>query len=184
MIDILWHFDKEKRLVLRKLDFLQESIQNLQYEGKASFQKNMRNIGQTVDYLKALFLRHMDLDDEVIFPFARAHVPRLEVMITFLNAERHELRSQLETFEVLFHHLTADTPWEEHERITGQLKEKGVYVVCVMRNHIQTESEGIYNVLDRELHGCEKKQLVRLIRAKIGENTDLKADLTGRERVH
>lgn len=167
MSTVLRYFKEEKEIVFNKLDLLQTSIQNLQYEGKVSFQKNIRNIGDSVESLKKIFLKHTALDDEIIFPFARKHIPRLDAMISFLNAERNELKSQLETFEILFHHLVDKKGKLEHYKISEQLKDKGIYVVCIMRNHIQAEREGVYNVLDKELNILEKKKLYTLLKKNI-----------------
>ena len=167
MYTILKSFKQEKNTVLEKLTLLYESIQNLQYEGKVSFQKDIKDIEEIVRGLKKILFAHMSLDEGVIFPFARRHIPRLDPMISFLNAERNEFRNQLETFEFLVGKLTEEESALEHEKIFGQLREKGVYVVCIMRNHIQAESEGVYKVLDQELHVREKAELYKFINKNI-----------------
>lgn len=162
-MDVLKSFENEKRIVLEKLDFLHESIQNLHYEGKISLQKNVKNIEKTVQYLKELLMEHMKLDEEVIFPFASKQIPILDPMINFLKAERNEFNANLASFEILFQEFIAENNLSINHMLLEKLREKGTYVVCIVRNHVQTESEGIYKVLDQRLHLAEKKELYQLI---------------------
>lgn len=163
-------FENEKNLVLEKLDLLYDSIQNLHYEGKMSFQKNTRIINETVQHLKPILTNHMNLDDQVIFPFARTHIPILEPAINFLKAERNEFTAQLESFEILFQEFIQRNNGTVICMLLEKLREKGTYVVCIVRNHMQAEIEMVYKVLDQKLKLAEKKLLFRLMQ-KYMKNT-------------
>ncbi len=171
---ILRSFEEEKNLVLEKFDLLYDSIQNLHYEGKMSFSKNMRIINETVQQLKPILANHMNLDDQVIFPFASNNIPILEPMINFLKAERNEFIAQLESFEVLFQEFIQHKTGVANYMLLEKMREKGIYVVCIVRNHMQAEIEGIYKVLDQRLKFVEKKELFRLIQKymKMGSGDD------------
>ncbi len=162
-MEILASLEKEKSIVLARLDFLHESIQNLHYEGKMSLQKNVRNIEESIKCLKEILSNHIKRDDEIIFPFAVKHIPILDPMINFLKAERSEFETQLKTFEKLFQKFITDRNTSLNYAPPEKLREKGVYVVCIVRNHMQTEDEGIYKVLDQQLHLPEKRALCALM---------------------
>ena len=160
---ILKVFEDERKFVLGQIDLLYDSIENLRYEGKMSFRKNARLINQTVQHLKPILTHHKDLDDQVIFPYAGKHIPILEPMINFLKAERNEFIAQLESFEVLFEEFVSHKKGVSNYMLLEKLIDKGAYVVCIVRNHIQAEIEGIYKVLDQKLKLVEKKELCQLI---------------------
>ena len=162
-MDILKSFEEEKNLVLEKLDLLYESIQNLHYEGKMSLPKNTRIINETVQHLKPILTNHMNLDDQVIFPFASKHIPILDPMINFLKAERNEFTAQLKSFEILFQEFIQRNSVAANYMLLEKLREKGIYVVCIVRNHMQAEIEVVYKALDQKLKLVEKKELFRLI---------------------
>jgi len=162
-MDVLKSFEDEKNLVLEKLDLLYESIQSLHYEGKMSLQKNIRVIYGIVQHLKPILVNHTNLDEEVIFPFAGKHIPILEPMINFLKAERNEFNAQLESFEVLINEFNHGTDNSTNYMLLEKLCDKGTYLVCIVRNHMQAEIEGVYNVLDQRLNLFEKKALFEKI---------------------
>ena len=154
---ILVLFKKEHNDVLGKLDSLDESINNLQYEGKVYFGKNSKAIEKNVNFLKKKLFYHIALDEKVIFPFLETHIPKLSPLLFFLRAERNEVKLSLDNFEKLFQKITAETDSFIRQRIILQLKEKGIYIVCLMRNHIQMEIESVYKPVDQQLHVEEKR---------------------------
>lgn len=153
-------FKKEHQDVLQKLDDLNDSISNLQFEGKVFFGKNTKAIEKTVQFLKKKLLRHIELDEEVIFPYVQMHIPKLYPMLCFLKAERNEFKLSIKNFEFLSQQLRGEKNELRQQKIVDQIKEKGIYVVCLMRNHIQIEIESVYKPLDQELHLDEKKELI------------------------
>ena len=156
-------FEEEKNFVLEKLDLLYDAIQNLHYEGKMSLQKNTRIINETIRDLRPLLTNHLNLDDHIIFPFASKRIPMLEPMINFLKAEHNEFTAQLESFEMLFQEFIQRNISAVNNIPLEKLREKGAYVVCIMRNHMQAEIEGIYKVLDQRLKLVEKRELFHLM---------------------
>ncbi|MEI7998118.1 MAG: hemerythrin domain-containing protein [Candidatus Omnitrophota bacterium] len=159
--NIIAIFERESQDVLGMLDDLEEAIKNLQYEGKVSWGKNTKAIEKVVSFLRKKLLEHIQLDEDVIFPYAQKHIPKLESMIYFLRAERNEFKQNLENFELLFKQLRLEKNNQRQQKIIDQLKEKGIYVICLVRNHIQTEIESVYKSMDTQLHQDERKILVR-----------------------
>ena len=168
-MDILKSFEEEKNFVLEKLDRLYNSIQNLYYEGKMSLQKNSTIINETVQHLKPVLMNHTDLDNQVIFPFASKHIPILEPVINFLKAERKEFITQLESFEILFQEFSQRNNSFVNYMLLEKMREKGIYVVCIVRNHMQAEVETVYKVLNQKLKLIEKKELSRLIQKRMND---------------
>jgi hypothetical protein len=157
---ILAMFEQEHKQVLKELDELNESITNLQYEGKMSFAKNTRTIEKTTRFFKNKLYNHIELDEKVIFPYVQVHIPKLEPMLCFLRAERNEFKLSMENFELLFRQLKEEKNGLRQQKIIDQVKEKGMYVICLMRNHIQIEIESVYKPMDLQLHQEEKKELI------------------------
>ena len=50
-----------------------------------------------------------------------------------------------------------------------KMREKGIYVVCIVRNHMQAEVETVYKVLNQKLKLIEKKELSRLIQKRMND---------------
>jgi len=151
----------EHQDVLRRLDELGESINSLQYEGRVFWGKNIRAIEKTVQFLKKKLFRHIELDEKVIFPYAQVHIPKLDPMLCFLRAERNEFTLSLKNFEFFFKQLKEEKNGLRQHKIIDQIKEKGIYAVYLMRNHIQIEIESLYKPMDRQLHDNEKKELIK-----------------------
>lgn len=154
-------FQREKSGVLQKLDRLDGAVRNLQYEGKMFSRKNMREIQGAVNYLKKRLFEHIAIDEEVVFPFLQKHIPRMEPLLCFLRAERSEFKLSLENFEELFEKFKDEQNGLRQRKIFEQMKEKGMYVTCLVRHHIQIEMESVYNMVDRQLHEDEKNELVK-----------------------
>ena len=154
-------FEKEYHDVLGRLDELYEATKNLQFEGKVSSGKNIKVIERVIDYLKKKLFLHIALDEKIIFPFLEAHIPKLTVVLSLLRAERNEFKANLEDFESLFSKLKEEKNDQQYYKLVRDLREKGIYLVCLMRNHIQVENESIYKIIDQELHNDEKKELLR-----------------------
>ncbi len=157
---IVAFFREECRDVLQKLDVLYEATKNLRFEGKPSSGKNTKAIEEVIKYLKKKLFQHMQLDEKLIFPFLEVHIPKLGPALNFLRAERNEFKANLETFDSLFRKLKERKGDPEYCKIVEELREKGIYLVGLMRNHIQAENESVYKMVDQQLHGDEKKQLI------------------------
>lgn len=166
----LTSFEREKEHVLSQLDQLFEAIQGLHYEGKMSLQKNIRTIQTIVNGLRPILDEHARLDHDVIFPFAVKHIPILEPMVNFLQAERKEFFAQLESFDVLVQKFGAEDSDGMNVLFLEKLREKGTYIVCIIRNHMQAEIEGIYKVLDKRLTLPEKRELYGRMKGMIASD--------------
>jgi len=159
--NILVLFEKEQREVLQKLDELYDAIKHLKYEGKLFRGRNMRAVEKNVNFLKKELSQHIAIDDKVIFPFLEVHIPKLEPLLHFLRAECSEFELSLKNFETLFQKLKDEEDGFIKGDIIHQLNEKGLYLICIMRNHIQMEIQSVYKPIERQLRPDEKKNLFR-----------------------
>ncbi len=157
-------FEKEYRDVVLRLDELQEATKNLQFEGKLFSGRNIQSIERVAAYLKNKLQQHIKLDEKIIFPFLETYVPKLEPILRFLRAERNEFKANLEEFDVLFTKVKESKNRPDYFKTVGELREKGIYLVGLVRNHIQAENESVYKIIDQQLRDNEKKELLRRCR--------------------
>ena len=157
---LLQSFEKEKKDVLLKLDQLQMILNDYPCKEKLRSKKHLRDIERIIKFLKGKYFLHIKLDEGVIFPFLEKHVPRLEPVLRLLRDERNKFKGSLETFEELYKRFIATKGEDDYNKIMSKLKEKGTYLTCLARNHIQMEDENVYKVIKTELHGEEKNKLM------------------------
>ena len=147
---------------LRKTVELEDALLNLRFEGKASRGKNLRMAREVFRFLETELLHHMRMEDEVVFPFLKTHVPRLEPVIRRLVAEHRDFEKNLGRFGQNLGTAAKGTS-EGPGRSIEKVRENGTYLIYLLRNHIQTESQSVYSVIDRELRVDEKKDLAQKI---------------------
>ncbi len=153
--------DRKKDLALSKSDDLYNAIRNLQYEGKVSQGQNIKVIEESIQFFKGELTEHIKIDEQGMFPFLVTHVPKLEPILRFLSAEHLEIRNRLKTLQGLLKHLHHAGSSESEQNKLCQLRDEGTYLVCLLRNHLQSETTGVYKVMERELNENEKKILLR-----------------------
>ena len=156
--------DQRHQDVLDELDKLYRAVNDLELEGKISLKKNVKAIHNSIRSFQVDLLPHIKFDEAVIFTFIAEHVPKLSPMIYFLKAEHREFVCALEAFSELMGRLKAEKNCRKRQKIIKELKIKGIYLFCLLRNHIQTETQSVYAVIQEELSSQEKKALMNRIR--------------------
>lgn len=154
---------REHQEILGHLDELHEALHGLQYEGKIAFGKHMKKIREAAAFLKKELVPHIKIDEEVIFPFLERHIPKLNAIILFLRGEHKEFAENLKSLENILAQVKESSTDDRQQKILTQLREKGIYMVCLMRNHIQTETAGIYKIMDEELRREEQQELMKSV---------------------
>lgn len=147
---------------LSHIDQFTIALQEFCYEGKVSHNKNFKKIQQHIVFFHDELLLHMAMDEKVVFPFLEKHIPRLEPVLRFLKAEHTEFRESLGSFEKIFKALSGGIDEARGRRSVEQLRERGIYLICLIRNHIQSENESVYRVMNEDLKDKEKEELSRL----------------------
>ncbi len=160
----LWFdsLEQKKDIALVKADNFYQALSNLQYEGKVSLGRNLKEIEQSMKFFKSELSEHIKLDEEVLFPFLMTRVPKLDPMLRFLSAEHNELKSKFKIFLNLFNHVRSSVDPSLMQNDLFRLRDEGTYLFCLLRNHFQSENAGVYQVMDRELKQNEKISLLRL----------------------
>lgn len=149
---------------LAKAGHLQKILLHLQYEGKAARGKNLKQIDAVLRFFKHEVNGHMREEEKVIFPYLRRHVPRLEPLLSLLVSEHREFRRKIRILAFLGTRLAGPNLHFDGTRAIEKLKETGNYLVCLLKGHLQEESEILYRVADRELRVNEKERLVKKVR--------------------
>ena len=148
---------------LEKTWKLEKILRNLRYEGKASLGKNVREAGEAQRFFNDELTQHVQFEEEVVFPFLKTHVPRLEPMIWLLQAEHQDFRINLEFFKHRLEELMDGRKEKERTRILEKLQEAGFYLIYLLRTHMRAESQYLHQVVEKELKREEKQELIRKI---------------------
>lgn len=148
---------------LQKTDRLEEVLTNLRYEGKPSFGKNVREARELLDFFNEELIEHVAQEDEVLFPFLKTHLPKLESAIGLLQAEHEDFRKKLEGFKFLLGEVKKQDRESERAKLIEKICEQGTYLIYLLHNHIRAETEVIYKVAERELRPDEKKKLSKQV---------------------
>lgn len=105
----------------------------------------------------------MDFDENCIYPYLGKHIPKYEPTIQFLTGEHKELRDNFVTFEHLLADLKVQRNDAQHQGTINKLRDRWVYLFCVIRNHLQAEEQIIHKAILEQLHTGEKKELFEII---------------------
>lgn len=149
---------------LQKTDRLEEVLTNLRYEGKSSLGKNLREARELFDFFNEELIEHIAQEDEILFPFLKIHLPKLESVIGLLQAEHEDFRKKLEGFKFLLGEVKKEDRESERVQLIEKIREQGTYLIYLLRHHIRAETEVIYKVAERELRPDEKEGLARQLR--------------------
>lgn len=144
---------------LKQCERLLEILTHLQCEGKASFSKNLRGAREVLNFLKHDMAHHMAFEEKVIFPFLERHVPALQPAVMLLWAEHKDLQKSTKRFEVLVSRLPRLADTRARAREIHRLRDLGLYMIYLLRNHTEIESHCVYARVDRLLHVREKSLL-------------------------
>ena len=156
-------FKDEKKMVLEKLEQLEKALYNLQYEGKLFSPSHIKKAEEAVCFLKKKYTDHITLDERIIFPYLEKHIPKVHSVLLYLKAERREFQEGLKIFEKILLELKKDNKNILRHNIIERLKNKGIYLICLMRSHIQLEEQSVYQSIQQQLHKDEKNALIQKI---------------------
>lgn len=148
----------------RQTNRLYDLAINLRYEGKLSLGKNLKEIGRIVEFFQRELKGHVRLEEDVIFPFLETHVPKLESVVRLLHSEHEDFQAHVENIELQLQAFSKEKNDIQRSKIIEKMRESGIYLVYLLRNHIQEERHSIYKAIDEELRREEKKDLELQIR--------------------
>ena len=138
---------------------LEKAVNNLQFEGKASVGRNLKQIRSSLDFFCSSLVKHIDLEEKVLFPFLKSHIPKLEAVIHLVVTEHEDFRHNFEDLKLFLDSLSDQMPEADRAKMTKKIQDTGTYLVYLLKNHLRVESKAIYGVADQELKADEKKKL-------------------------
>jgi hypothetical protein len=145
--------------ILAGVEKFSTAIGNLHYEGKVYHNRNLKSAEGVIKFFKEDFVPHMREDEDKVFPFIKRYVPRLEAIISFLKGEHAEISETVLLIARIFEQLREEVNETKKNALLEKLREKGTYLVCLIRGHVQTETCSVYQVIIEDL---DKKELNRL----------------------
>ncbi|MBI4971035.1 MAG: hemerythrin domain-containing protein [Candidatus Omnitrophica bacterium] len=155
--------EKSHDETFQRTDQFRDLLINLRYEGKLSLGKNLKQAEDVLKFFSQEHAGHMQFEEEILFPYLKSHVPKLEPVIYLLHAEHLDFKNNLKNFENLIGELSKERQESDRAVIFEKIRETGAYLIFLLRSHNQSESESVYKVIDRELHDDEKEELAEKI---------------------
>ena len=147
--------------ILRKTDSFRKTLTNLHYEGKPFVGRNLKQTRELTVFLTQEVLRHFKLEEKILFPFLKKHIPKLEPVIRFLEVEHADFRMQLKNFQKSLRRLSKSRGNLDRGEITEKIRDLGIYMIYFLRNHVQAEDGTLYKAVCRDLRADEGRQLQR-----------------------
>ncbi len=135
--------------MLKEVNKLYAALNNLQYEGKIFVRRNIRNVFRSVRSIKKDLFPHMKFDDDKLFPFFQKHIPKYEPILEYFKGEHAEIREEFKALEVLFLKAEKAKTDTGEQKLAAKLRDHGIYLVCLVRNHLQVEGQNIYKMMRR-----------------------------------
>lgn len=151
-------FKKSDGVAFRRLDRFYEVLRNLRYEGKQNFKKNVDELRVMLGLFQKQMLAHRCLEEKILFPYLGARIPRLEPLIGLLISEHKEFNITLKELKVSLTNLRING--QDSSRAADRIGKKGIYFICLSRNHLQAERQGLYKAADRQLRPGQKRALI------------------------
>ena len=155
--------EEDHQMTLDTLENLDMALLGLQFEGKSSRGKNLKQLRSILGFFQGRLMKHMEREEQVIFPFLESHVPKLASVIHLLEAEHEDFKKNLKGFRALLQEIFGGRNGMSRVNTINEIRKTGIYLIYLLRSHVRAESKAVYQILERELRPAEKKELVRQI---------------------
>lgn len=162
-INFLHRLQKDHAAIDRGADGLKEALFNLRYEGKGSLGKNLRQVKGSLHFFGGELFGHMQLEEEVLFPYIEKCLPRLGSVISLLKLEHDSLKKDVKQMNGLIRQLSSRAAKESPQTKIESLRERGIYWIYLLESHVEVENDAVYKVINRELRRNEKQELAKKI---------------------
>ncbi|MBI3313557.1 MAG: hemerythrin domain-containing protein [Candidatus Omnitrophica bacterium] len=154
MKNVTSFFDGEEKEMLRQVEGLHKTLTYLKYEGKAIRGKNLKAAQTSLQALVKNLQRHRALQEKIIFPFLLIHIPKHEAVIRFLRSDHQDIKRNKKRLGLLLGKLS-----KRPAEVNGELHDLGVYLICLLRHHLELEKENIHRAIKKELRKDEKREV-------------------------
>ncbi len=146
-------------MALNKMKQLDTALTGFQFEGKSSVGRNLKQVHSVLQFCDGTLMKHMKLEEQIIFPFLASHVPKLDSVLRILCSQHEDFRKSLEDLRFFVNLYSSEASKSDSSRTIHKLRELGAYLIYLLRHHMQVENESVYQVIDRELRSGERKAL-------------------------
>lgn len=153
MTDTLSYLNTEEEKLAETTEDLKKALIHLRYEGKLLKEQNLKSIQILIYALANVLERHLYVQERIVFPFLRTHIPRHEAAILLLKAEHEEIKIHQEKLRKAMGEMPG-IPGPLQEAV---LYEEGIYLVTLLRHHLFVEKRNIDPSLEKELREDEKE---------------------------
>ncbi len=140
---------------MEEAEKLQHALTHLRYEGKLQRGKNLKAIKSIISWLDQELKKHQRYQEKILFPFLEMHVPKYEPTIHFLQSDHAEIRENTQKVKESLKQIGRSDRYP----VNGNLREAGIYLVCLLRHHIQLEKTGIQKALKKDLNEEERTEI-------------------------
>lgn len=72
------------------LDHFQNLLRGIHFEGKVRLGENLKQMSAVITFFKKDIYRHFKREEEILFPFLKSHIPKLEIATLLLAAEHQD----------------------------------------------------------------------------------------------
>lgn len=163
---------KEHETALNLIEQLEGALVGLQFEGKTSVGRHVKQIRSVIDFFLGRFAKHTELEEHIIFPYLAAHVPKLDLVLPLLCSQHEELRKSIEDLEPLIELFSNNVSKVDPAKTIHKIREIGTYLIYLLRHHIEVEHTSIYKIIDHELRQNEKNELKKKLNGKAASHNE------------
>ena len=156
-------FKKNHVALTSEVDNLHSTLHVFCHEGKAQFGKNLKRADEAIRRLQRHLTTVMAYEEKCLFPFINTHIPRLQPLIYLLRSEHEDFRRYLKSLVRLMTAFKKQKEISQQYQNMHQIREEGIYLVCLLRSHLGVETHNLYKTADKELHSGERHRLIQEI---------------------
>ena len=157
-------FQKDHQEFLHKSDSLHQVLKNICYEGKLLLGRNLKRADYLLQFFETRFVKHLAIEEKVLYPFIEIHIPRYASVIRFFYREHKDLSETVRQLRQIVRRLHASQNCLWDKELVETLQWKGAYLNHLLQSHIKTETETVLHALERELQQEERRELSRELR--------------------
>ena len=151
-MDMLKQLEITDREVVNKADELRTLLRRLTYiVDEEACRPVLSELSGVLDFFAEEIFVHQRLEENVLFPFLKVHIPRLEHTIHLLYAEHRDFRRDFTTIRNLYQRLLIAKRLSVRSDIITKLYTIGSCFLYLLRYHAEVESQYIHDAVQIEL---------------------------------
>lgn len=149
-------FESEEKILFHQVEKFYEILTHFRYEGKVCRGKNLKAVRGAIQELTSKLRAHKTLQEKIIFPFLKKHIPRQEAVAHVLETEHEDIAVSQRSLKVSLSKLSKNS--DDHAA-AGAAYQTGIYLVALLRHHLKFEKKILHQSLLKELLKQEKREV-------------------------